>query len=208
MARKGPRRLEEDIMGKTVEFYYDVGSPWSYLGYTQLPALAARSGAEIVLRPMLIGGVFKATGNRSPMEVPPKFAHMLVDLERYAAHWGVPFRMNPHFPINTITLMRAAVAADRAGILQAYTDAVFPAVWAAGEAMGDRAVAAQVLTDAGLDAEGLLAAADDPAVKEELKAATEAAVQRGIFGAPTYIVGGDLFFGQDRLLFVEKALAD
>jgi 2-hydroxychromene-2-carboxylate isomerase len=194
-------------MARTVEFFFDYGSPWSYMGYTQLPKLEAESGAAVVLRPMLLGGVFKATGNHAPLEVPAKFAWMGKDLARFAKRYGVEFRRNPHFPIITVTLMRGAVAAAAQDRLPAYSTAVFRAIWVDGLNMNDRGVVVEVLARSGFDPEQLLAATETQAVKDKLRADTEEAVRRGVFGAPTYFVGEEMFFGQDRADFVAEALA-
>lgn len=191
-----------------LEFFYDYGSPYSYLADSQLPALRERTGCEIVFRPMLLGAVFKATGNRSPAQegVPAKQRYGAVELQRWVAHRGVPFRMNPHFPINTLRLMRAAHAARQRGVFPAFHAAVYPAFWARGENLGDDAVVARVLGDAGLDARALIEAAGADAAKAALRATTDEAVARGVFGAPTCFVGDEMFFGNDRLDFVERAL--
>ena len=193
-----------------VEFFFDVGSPTTYLAYTQLPALAAACGAAIVWRPMLLGGVFKATGNASPVTVPAKGRWMGLDIARFARRYGVPFAFNPHFPINTLVLMRGAVAfvqQDEA-TLRRYLDAAFHALWCEPRNLGDPAVLAQVLTGAGFDAESFAASVADPLVKAALIANTEEAVARGVFGAPTMFVGEQMFFGQDRLDFVREALLE
>jgi len=193
---------------KDLEFYFDVGSPASYLAWTQVPRLARETGATVRYQPMLLGGVFQATGNRSPMEVASKSAWMKDDLARFARRYGVPYRHNPHFPINTLTLMRGAVGLqmrepDR---LVPYGDAVYRALWAEGRDMGDPAEVGAVLQQAGFDARALLALTQEPEVKERLKAVTQAAVARGVFGAPTFFVGDQMFWGQDRLDFVKEAL--
>jgi 2-hydroxychromene-2-carboxylate isomerase len=190
-----------------VEFFFDFGSPTTYLAYKQLPKIAARTGAKIVYRPMLLGGVFKATGNSTPAALPAKARFMHDDIKRFAVRYGVPFVQNPHFPINTLSLMRGAVAAKRLGCFTSYCDAVFDATWAERKAMGDPAVVAEVLTKAGIDARALFALTEDQGVKDELRATTEEAVARGAFGAPTCFVDGVMFFGQDRLDFIEQALA-
>lgn len=193
---------------KQVEFYFDVGSPAAYLAWTQMPRLAAETGAEVVYRPFLLGGVFQATANKSPMEVPAKGRYMVGDLERFARRYGVPFRHNPHFPINTLTLMRGALGLqmrepDR---LRPYGDAVFSAIWVDRQNMNDPATVGGVLQAAGFDPQQLLALTADPEVKERLKAVTQEAVARGAFGAPTFFVGDALFWGQDRIDFVKEAL--
>ena len=193
-------------MIKTLDFYFDYGSPTSYLAYTQLPALARGTGATVNYKPMLLGGVFQATGNRSPVEIPAKGRYMNADLEWFAARYAVPFRHNPHFPVNTLALMRGAVFAQREGFLVLYSDAVFKAMWADAIDMGDAQQVAKALASAGLDAPRILAATQDPAIKEALKLATEEAVKRGVFGAPTFFVGERMHFGQDRLPYVEELL--
>jgi len=195
--------------GKSVEFYFDFGSPTTYLAYTQLPKIAAESGAEILWRPMLLGGVFKATGNTSPVTVPAKGRWMIEDIGRWARHYGVPFKFNPHFPINTLTLMRGAAGYQmrRPDDFLRYIDLVFRAVWAESRNLGDAAVVAETLSQAGFDANAFAAMVSDPEVKAALAASTDAAVTRGAFGAPTMFVGEQMFFGQDRLDFVRKALA-
>lgn len=193
---------------KDLEFYFDVGSPASYLAWTQVPRIARETGAAVHYKPMLLGGVFQATGNRSPMEVPHKRDWMKDDLARFARRYGVPYRHNPHFPINTLTLMRGAVGLQmrEPDKLVPYGDAVYRAIWAEGRNMNDPAEVGAVLQQAGFDARALLALTQEPEVKEQLKAVTQAAVARGVFGAPTFFVGDQMFWGQDRLDFVKEAL--
>jgi 2-hydroxychromene-2-carboxylate isomerase len=196
-------------MNKTVEFFFDVGSPTAYLAYTQLPALAAACGAQVRWRPMLLGAVFKATGNASPVTVPAKGRWMLGDLQRWARHYGVPLVFNPHFPINTLTLMRGAVGMqmrEPAEFLR-YVELAFGAMWRDSRNLGDPEVLAQVLRDGGFDPAHLAALAAAPEVKAQLIANTDEAVARGAFGAPTFFVGEQMFFGQDRLAFVREALS-
>jgi 2-hydroxychromene-2-carboxylate isomerase len=194
---------------KRVEYFFDFGSPTSYLAWTQLPKIAAASGAEIVWRPMLLGGVFKATGNASPVSVPAKGRWMNEDIRRWAARYGVPFRHNPHFPINTLGLMRGAVGLQlrRSQDFGRYLEVVHRALWEGEKNLGDPAVLASVLADAGFDADAFAALVAEPEVKARLLATTEEAVARGVFGAPTFFVGNAMFFGQDRLDFVREALA-
>ena len=195
-------------MSRQVTFYFDFGSPTTYLAWTQLPRIAEEFGASIDWRPMLLGGVFKATGNASPVTIPAKGRWMNADMARWAQRYGVAFAFNPHFPINTLTLMRGAVAFQRRGAeeLARYLDAVFRALWQDGRNVGDAAVLADMLAAAGLDADAFPALVADPAVKAALIANTEEAVARGIFGAPSFFVDGTLHFGQDRLDFVRAAL--
>ena len=195
-------------MPKTLEFFFDFGSPTAYLAYTQLPKLAAAAGAELAWRPMLLGGVFKATGNASPVAVPAKGRWMHQDMARWARRYGVPLAMNPHFPINTLPLMRGAVGMQlrRPQDFLRYVDAVYRAMWVEPQNLGDPAVLASVLQRAGFDAEAFAALVNDAEVKAQLVKNTEEAVARGVFGAPTMFVGEQMFFGQDRLDFVREAL--
>jgi 2-hydroxychromene-2-carboxylate isomerase len=195
-------------MTKTVEFYFDFGSPYSYLAYKALPMIAAARGAQIVWRPMLLGGVFKATGNHSPAEIPAKSKWMHRDMERWAARYGAAFTRNPHFPINTLTLMRGATGMQMRGPeFHKYVEVIFQAMWAEPRNLGDPQELAAVLRRAGFDPDAVLSLVNDPAVKERLKKDTEEAVARGVFGAPTFFVGEEMFWGQDRLDFVDEALA-
>jgi 2-hydroxychromene-2-carboxylate isomerase len=194
---------------KTVEFYFDFGSPASYLAWTQLPAIAAQYDAQLVYRPVLLGGIHKATNNASPAAIPAKGAWMQIDLARFARRYGVQFQHNPHFPINTLMLMRGATGAqmqDEALFLR-YVDTVYRAMWEQPRNMADPATIGEVLAAGGLDASMLLQLTQSQDVKEKLKRDTEAAVARGLFGAPTMFVGDEMFFGQDRLDFVKEALA-
>lgn len=193
---------------KTIEFFFDFGSPTSYLAYKALPKLAAEAGASIVYRPMLLGGVFKATGNASPVTVPAKGRWMFEDIPRWAKKHGVPFAFNPAFPINTLPLMRGAAGLQlrEPARFIAYCDTVYDALWQHPQNLGDPAVLAATLTGAGFDAEAFMALIGDAEVKAALVATTEEAVARGVFGAPTCFVGTQMFFGQDRLDFVREAL--
>ena len=167
-------------MSKTVEFYFDFGSPYSYLASKALPGIAAARGAQIAWRPMLLGGVFKATGNHSPAEIPAKSKWMHDDMRRWAARYGAPFQLNPHFPINTLTLMRGAAGMQiRGSDFQRYVEAVFHAMWGEPRNLGDPAELAAVLQQAGFDAADFQALVNDAAVKEQLKKNTEGAVARG-----------------------------
>ncbi|KWR79679.1 MULTISPECIES: 2-hydroxychromene-2-carboxylate isomerase [Pseudomonas] len=196
-------------MSKSVEFYFDFGSPTSYLAYTQLPGICAAAGAELVYRPVLLGGVFQATGNASPIAVPAKGRYTLIDMQRFARRYGVPLKMNPHFPINTLLLMRAATGVQlrQPERFEALLACVFKGMWVDALNLGDAAVLGPLLAEAGFEPQALLALAAEQEVKDALKANTEAAIKRGMFGAPTLFVGDEMFFGQDRLDFVREALA-
>lgn len=195
-------------MSKTVEFFFDVGSPAAYLAWKQLPEVCREAGAAIAYKPMLLGGVFQATGNHSPTTVPAKGRYMMDDLGRFAARYGVAFQQNPHFPINTLMLMRGAAGLQmrEPARFVPYVDAVYSAIWADAKNMNDPATVGAVLQAAGFDPGALLAMSGEQAVKDRLKAITQEAVERGVFGAPTFFVDGQMHWGQDRLDFVQQAL--
>jgi 2-hydroxychromene-2-carboxylate isomerase len=194
---------------KQVEFFFDFGSPTAYLAYTQLPKIAAEHGAQLVWRPMLLGGVFKSAGNQSPVMVALKGAWMWTDMSRWARRYGVPLEKNPFFIINTLTLMRIAVGLQmrHPELFQRYVDTMFRAMWVEPCNLGDAAVVGATLQKAGFDAAALAALAGDAEVKAKLIDLTDQAVKRGVFGAPTMFVGDEMHFGQDRLEFVREALA-
>ena len=191
-----------------IDFYFDFGSPTAYLAWTQLPGIARDAGAELVYQPVLLGGIFQATGNASPMTNAAKGEYMARDLARFARRYGVPLTFNPHFPINTLTLMRIAtgVQQHRPERFPALVEALYTAMWVDGRNVGDEAALRHTLAQAGFDADELLQLARDEAVKAQLKRTTEDAVQRGLFGVPTIFVGESMFWGQDRLDFVREAL--
>jgi 2-hydroxychromene-2-carboxylate isomerase len=193
---------------KTFDFYFDFGSLAAYLAHSQLPKLCAETGASANLLPMLLGGVFQATGNVSPMTVPAKGRYAFMDFKRFADGYGVPLNMNPHFPVITTTLMRMVTALQTKNDprMQNFMDVVFQAIWVDSLNMNDPAMVGQVLTDAGFDAAALLAMANDQATKDQLKAVTAKAVERGVFGAPSFFVGEEMFWGQDRMEQVKAAL--
>jgi 2-hydroxychromene-2-carboxylate isomerase len=190
-----------------VEFVFDVGSPTTYLAWTQLPRLAREAGAEIVWSPVLLGGIFKATGNASPVTVPAKARWMLADLARAAKRLGVPMHFNPHFPVNTLYLMRGATALLGRREFEDYLTSVFTALWVGGSDLGDPGEVAAAVRRAGLDPAEFQGMIEQPEVKDRLKATTERAVSRGVFGCPTFFVGEEMFFGQDRLDDLRDALA-
>lgn len=185
----------------SIEFFYDYGSPYSFLANGVIADIARSHAATLQRRPMLLGGVFKATGNRSPMmeTVEAKRNYGGPAMRRTSELLDVEIAMNPHFPINTIAVMRLAVAAQREGVFEAYHHAVYSGFWQQGRDMGSPAVQADVMAEADLDAEKLLARAGNDDVKNELRANTEEAVSRGAFGAPTFFVGSEMFFGCDHL---------
>ena len=184
-------------MNKKIEFFFDVASPYTYLAATQIPRLEKLADVEWV--PFLIGGVFKGASNTMPAAVPAKGKYMLKDLLRLSAYSGVPFKFPSNFPTNSLTAMRALTAADpdqRPGLAMK----VFQAYWVDDRNISDVGVLTELL------GEGLLARAADAGIKEELKAVTESAVRRGAFGAPTFFVDGDMYFGEDRIFLIEHAL--
>jgi len=193
-------------MARDLEFYFDYGSPNAYLAHIRLPAILERTSARLIPRIMLLGGVFQATGNASPAANKLKAPNGRRDLLRFVGKYRVPFRMNPHFPVNTLKLMRGAVVAEAEGFLDRYSDAIFAGMWRDGLDMSADEVITGVLRDAGLDPRLIAARMSEEAIKEKLKTYTAAAVARGVFGAPTFFVEDEMFFGQDRLDFVEDAL--
>ncbi|MGK6310542.1 2-hydroxychromene-2-carboxylate isomerase [Variovorax sp. DT-64] len=196
-------------MRKSVDFFFDVGSPSSYLAWTQLPDLCASHGAELVYRPMLLGGVYQATGNSSPATIPAKGRYTQMDYERHARRYGVPFKGNPHFPIITLFLMRAitGIQLRRPEQLQQLLGCVFKALWIDALNLNDAQLTAHILTEGGFDPAEIERLTQDPETKAALKATTQEAVERGVFGAPTLFVGDQMFFGQDRMDFVREALS-
>ncbi|AZD37160.1 2-hydroxychromene-2-carboxylate isomerase family protein [Pseudomonas chlororaphis subsp. aurantiaca] len=196
-------------MSKTVEFFFDLGSPTTYLAYTQLPKICAQTGSQLIYQPMLLGGVFKVTGNASPISIPAKGRYMLQDLARYARRYEVPLAFNPHFPINTLLLMRAVTGMQlrHPQRFVAFIDCLFRALWVEKRNLNDQATVAAVLSEGGFDPLEVLALTNDEEVKSALKDKTEQALQRGVFGAPSMFVDNQLFFGQDRLDFVLEALS-
>ena len=194
-------------MTTSIDFYFDFGSPTAYVAYRRLQQLRSQYQCQINYRPVLLGGLFKATGNTSPVMVAAKAAYIMKqDLPRFVELYNVPFNNNPHFPINTLHLMRGAVALIDQDQFDPYIKTVFEAIWVNGENMGDAETVANVLTNAGLDAQLIIAATQELEVKAALINHTEAAVARGCFGAPTMFIGDDMFFGQDRMQFIEMAL--
>lgn len=194
-------------MSKTVEFYYDYGSPASYLAWTQLPELCKNNAAKLVYRPVLVGGIFKLTGNVSPVTVAPKGTWFFDDAKRYADHYGVAFSKNPHFILNTLPIMRGALWAEREGCLEDYNKTMFEACWVNDRNLNDQDEIKAVVREGGFDPDKLGAAIQTDDIKQGLIKATQDAVDRGLFGVPTTFIDGEMHFGQDRLLWVERALA-
>lgn len=194
---------------RDIEFHFDFGSPNAYLAHRVIPEIEKRTGARFRYVPVLLGGIFKATGNRSPAEafrdVPSKRAFMELETRRFLARHGITdFRHNPFFPVNTLTLMRGAVAAQREGRFERYVEVVFRSMWSEPKKMDEPEIIRSVLDENGLDGGRLLERAQSSEVKQELMRNTEASVARGSFGSPTFFVGDEIFFGKDQLRDVEE----
>ena len=193
---------------KQVEFYFDLGSPYSYLGFWQIQKIAEQHAAEIIWKPILLGGVFKATGNNSPMAVPAKAHYSMIDLGRWSKLWDIPVQMNPYFPINTLNLMRLITAVQMyqpEHFLPVLT-ALFNAMFRNPRNLNDSNELIQLGHELGFSIEQLQAWLSDDQVKNQLKIRTEEAIERGVFGAPTWFVNDEMYWGIDHLHFVENAL--
>jgi len=199
-------------MTKTLEFIFDFGSPNAYLAWHGVQGVLARTGTSLNITPCLLGGIFKLTGNQAPWmafaNVKGKIDYERLEIMRFIKLHGLTkFKMNPHFPVSTLLLMRGAIAAKQNGDLDIYVKTGLKAMWEDGENMSDPEVFSNVMTAAGLDGSALLAATQDPAIKTKLAENTDAAVARGVFGIPTFFAGDEMFFGKDRLDQVEAALS-
>jgi len=194
-------------MSKTVDFYYDFISPASYIALARLTELCERTGATINYKPMLLGGVFKAGGNTSPVTIPAKWEWIQKDFARYAAFYDIPYQLNPHFIFSTVNAMRGAMWALSEGRIEDYNRAMYTAAWADGKDLSSPEVMAEVLNTAGFDAQIVMEAMTQPEIKKALINATEEAVARGVFGAPTMFVDDEMHFGQDRMEWIERALS-
>jgi 2-hydroxychromene-2-carboxylate isomerase len=195
-----------------IDFHFDFGSPNAFLAHRVIPAVEKRTGARFRYVPVLLGGVFKATGNRSPAEafgnIRSKRAFMELETERFLARHGITdFRRNPHFPVNTLAIMRGAVAARHEGCFERYVEVVFRNMWSEPKKMDEPAVVRAVLEENGFDAGRLLELSQTAEVKGELVRETEASVARGTFGSPTFFVGEEMFFGKDQLRDAEEEFA-
>ncbi len=194
-----------------VAFYFDFGSPNAYLSHKVIPGIEARTGAKFDYVPVLLGGLFKLTGNRSPAEayagIKNKLAYEGLETRRFVGRHGLTeYRPNPFFPVNTLKIMRGAVAAQRQGVFAPYVEAVFHHMWEAPKKMDDPQVIADALTESGLDAARLMAGTEEPEVKQALLDNTTRAFEAGAFGSPSFLVDGELYFGKDRLRDVEEAI--
>lgn len=198
-------------MTVTAEFHFDFGSPNAYLCHMVLPEIVQRTGVRFECVPVLLGGLFKLANNRSPAEafagIPNKQAYDRLEIQRFVQRHGLRrFKHNPHFPVNTLKIMRGACAAQSLGVFRPYVDAVYAAMWEQEHNMADDAVILEVLNAAGLDAAALLAAAQQPEIKARLLENTQRSHDRGAFGSPTFFVGDEIYFGKDRLREVEEEI--
>ena len=197
-------------MSGPVEFLYDFGSPNAYFCHAVIPGIEARAGITFGYKPILLGGLFKLTNNRSPVtafaEVKNKLEYQRLEIRRFVKKHGLTkFKMNPHFPVNTLHIMRGAVAAQRLGVAHGYNKAMFAGVWEEGLKLDDPEVIGAALAKAGIDARALMALSQEQSVKDELAANTQAAFERGAFGAPTFFIGREMWFGKETLRDVEAA---
>ncbi|MEZ4299418.1 MAG: 2-hydroxychromene-2-carboxylate isomerase [Polyangiaceae bacterium] len=191
----------------SIDFYYDIGSPYSYMCATQIDGVAAKHGRSVRWRPMLLGAVFKATGNDMPARVPAKARWMLQDLQLWAKSYGVPFAFPSNFPANTVRAMRACVFASEQGKGREMSLALFDGYWAHGVDPSSEEGIREAAGTAGLDAAAVLAGIETQAVKDGLRKVTDEAIALGVFGAPAIVVGGQLFWGNDRLPLLDRVLA-
>jgi 2-hydroxychromene-2-carboxylate isomerase len=193
-------------MTKTVEFFWDAASAYTYLATTQVEAVAQRCGARIEWKPFLLGKVFEATGNRMPASVPAKAKHLFSDMQRWCAYYRIPLNIPKVFPVNSVLALRAGIAAGGQGKGAEFAKAVTGAYWAQGLDISQPEVVGNVARGVGLDPAALLAQTQEQAVKDQLRLNTDEAVKRGVFGAPTFFVGEEMFWGNDRLVLLEAFL--
>jgi 2-hydroxychromene-2-carboxylate isomerase len=194
------------------QFMFDFGSPNAFLSHEAIPAIEKRSGVKFEYVPILLGGIFKATNNKSPAEtlagVKNKREFHALETERFVKRFAVkPYSWNPFFPVNTLNLMRAAIAAQAEGVFEKYVDAAFHHMWSEPKKMDDPDVAIKAFTASGLDAAKLFARAQEPEIKAKLIENTQSAVERGAFGSPTFFVGKEMFFGKEQLREVEELVS-
>jgi 2-hydroxychromene-2-carboxylate isomerase len=194
----------------SVEFHFDFGSPNAYLSHKVIPGIEARTGVRFAYVPVLLGGVFKATNNVAPMVanrgILNKNEYHRLEMQRFIRRHAIPFQMNPHFPVNTLQIMRGAIVAEEEGVLPAYVDAVYGHMWTEPKKMDDPVVIVAALGASGFDGAHILARAQEAAIKARLAENTERSVARGAFGSPTFFVGDEIYFGKDTLRDVEEAI--
>ena len=193
-------------MSKTVDFYFDLSSPYAYMASTQIDELCERCGASASWKPFLLGAVFKATGNRAPATVIPKGKYMLEDLKEWAAYYGVGFAFPSSFPLNSVKPMRACLAAEEQGKLKEFVRAMYEAYWVNNKKIDEPDIIAEVAKSVGLDGEKLLARIEEQDLKDKLKDNTQAAIDKGAFGTPSMFVDDRMYWGNDRLPLLERYL--
>jgi 2-hydroxychromene-2-carboxylate isomerase len=193
-------------MKNKVEFYYDLASPYSYLASTQIEGICEKYDAGLEWKPFLLGGVFKETGNRAPLEVPNKKVYMIKDLETWARYYGVPFNFPDLFPLNSVKSMRGALVAKEGGKIRHYTQKLFALYMIEGKDLTQDDVLKNAISELGMDADWFLKRIGEQDIKDELRKETDEAVRRGAFGAPTIFIGEKMFWGNDRLIFAEEEL--
>jgi 2-hydroxychromene-2-carboxylate isomerase len=199
------------VSALSVEFHFDFGSPNAYLSHLVIPEIEARTGVKFEYVPILLGGVFKLTNNRSPAEslagIRNKPEYERLETERFLTQHRIErYRFNPHFPVNTLALMRGAIAARTLGVFPRYVDEMYRHMWAEPKKLDDPAILRAALEESGFDAAKLLELTQDPEIKQQLQTSTTRSVERGTFGSPTFFVGDDIYFGKDRLRDVEAAI--
>ena len=190
-------------MAKKLEFFYDYVSPYSYLADSQVGKIG---GSNLVYRPMFLGAVMQATGNKPPGSLEVKAKYLRKDIIRWVSHYGIVYKWNPNFPQNTLKALRLAVVAQRDGVFDKVHSALFAAMFVHEADLNDDKVLADIMNAAGMDESGTFARIADQSIKDELKANTDEAIRRGAFGAPTFFVGEEIFFGNDRFDFIKEAL--
>lgn len=193
-------------MSKTIDFYFDLSSPYAYLASTRIDKLCEDTGAGAAWKPFLLGAVFKATGNRAPATVIPKGKYMFEDLKEWADFYGVDFSFPKHFPLNSVKPMRACLAADEQGKLKDFARAMYKAYWVDGKKVDDPEIIAEVADSVGLDGRKILARIEEQDIKDKLKDNTQTAVDKGAFGTPTFFVDEKMYWGNDRLPLLERYL--
>jgi 2-hydroxychromene-2-carboxylate isomerase len=192
-------------MTKTVTFCFDFGSPYSYLAYNYLSPIKD-AGAQIELKPVLLGGIFKATGNQPPATVQKKGEYMFKDIQRWSKKLDISFKMNPYFPILTVPHMRGAILAQKKNILEDYMQSMFDSMWLKGLNLNDQEILTQVASESGIDPNEFAEGISSDEVKNELKVNTQFAIDKGAFGVPTYFLEDEMFWGIDSIKFLLDAL--
>lgn len=192
-------------MTKTVTFCFDFGSPYSYLAYNYLSPIK-ETGAQIDLKPVLLGGIFKATGNQPPATVQKKGEYMFKDIQRWANKLDISFKMNPYFPILTVPHMRGAILAQKKDILEDYMQSMFDSMWLKGLNLNDQEILTQVASESGIDPNDFAEGISSDEIKDELRVNTQFAIDKGAFGVPTYFLENEMFWGIDSIKFLLESL--